>query len=352
MKEIYDQFKCRDFILDDDFRAWVHGDRPEDSDAWDKWLAAHPASRREVERGVSIVRALKIEEKVPTPEMIDSEWKKLQEKVAILESNSSNQSESPRTNRGLFSWFNLLVAASLLTVGLLSGRFIFNRIQLKANSELLSISTKNGKQKHLTLPDGTIVKLNAGSTLSYPVSFSKSQREVTLVGEAYFKVAKNPNAPFIIHTGELDTKVIGTEFNINAYPETGTVQVAVIEGKVRVNNVMVDHKPGVFLTQKEMVTFSKEDKELVVSSFDENDQIGWKDGLVYFEKSDFQTVIYKLERWYGVHIQISNNKVKLNEPTWRFSGSFKDKTLNEILDVISYPNKFSYKIDNGIVTLY
>ena len=106
---------------------------------------------------------------------------------------------------------------------------------------------------------------------------------------------------------------------------------------------------SVFLTKSEMATFQKNEGELIVSAYDEKEQIGWKDGILYFEKSDFTTTVKKLERWYGVTIQIS--EARKIDPSWRFSGKFKDKPLDYILGVMSYPNQFSYKINKDIVNL-
>lgn len=213
--------------------------------------------------------------------------------------------------------------------------------------------TEYGQQKTIVLTDGTKVKLNSGSTLTYPKTFASDRREVTLKGEAFFSVTKNPDAPFIIHSGDVTTKVLGTEFNVSAYPESGEVQVAVVSGKVKVNANVKEgaEKNSVCLNPSEMVTFEKKERELSVTSFDIRDQIGWKDGILYFEKSDFTSAIRKLERWYGIKIQLPADSGKLTETDWRFSGKFKDKDLAYILNVMSYPNRFSYTIENKKVNL-
>ena len=98
-----------------------------------------------------------------------------------------------------------------------------------------------------------------------------------------------------------------------------------------------------------MVTVQTAQGELVVSDFDEKEQIGWKDGILYFEKADFSSAVERLERWYGVRIKISEKRKM--DPSWRFSGKFKDKSLDYILEVMSYPHHFTYKIKDNNVTL-
>jgi ferric-dicitrate binding protein FerR (iron transport regulator) len=193
------------------------------------------------------------------------------------------------------------------------------------------------------------VKLNAGSILSYPKVFEDTLREISLTGEAFFDVVRNEKSPFIIHTGNITTRVLGTSFNIRAYPENKEIQVAVVEGKVKVRTESGSGENGVCLIKSEMVTVQKEHGKLIVSDYDEKEQIGWKDGILYFEKSDFLSTVRRLERWYGVRINIGEGRKM--DPSWRFSGRFKDKPLNYILDVMSYPHQFSYKINNNTVNL-
>ena len=242
-----------------------------------------------------------------------------------------------------------MTAASVIAVVcFVSQRFFFSPPQ-KITSAPVEKKTGNGQQLSIKLPDGTLVTLNAGSLLSYPKQFEDTLREVRLIGEAFFDVVRNEKAPFVISTEGVTTRVLGTSFNIRAYPENKEVQVAVVEGKVKVKMGSGSGKKSVCLVKSEMVTVHKEQGQLVVTDYDEKDQIGWKDGILYFEKSDLTTTIRKLERWYGVKIHISEGRKM--DPTWRFSGKFKNKPLDHILGVMSYPHQFSFKINDNTVSL-
>jgi transmembrane sensor len=341
----YNHFKCNDFILDDDFRAWLNGDAPEKDHLWRSWLLSNPAAEIEVEKARNIFQAFHVRESKPDAADIEGQWKRLN--LAIAKPHR----EQSRIRR-IWPIISILAAASVILVFFFAGSYLYPPAVKSVTVSSVNEEVGNGQQRTIKLPDGTQVKLNSGSVLTYPKIFSDTLREVTLSGEAFFEVVKNPAAPFIIHTGEVITRVLGTSFNISAYPETDQVQVAVVEGRVNVktNLSSPNAENSVCIVKDEMATFQKVQGELTVSAYDEKEQIGWKDGILYFEKSDFSTAVKKLERWYGVDIQIKN-KHKLDDPSWRFSGKFQNKSLDYILNTMSYPNRFSFSIHYDKVNL-
>ncbi|MGX5852059.1 FecR family protein [Dyadobacter jiangsuensis] len=346
----YDRFGYKDFVLDDDFRAWLNGTAPEKDHLWEKWLLANPARQAEIEKARRIVLALHFQDKSVPDHDIGQQWKRLESSIAASE--AAKESETP-SRRITLTWIWRLLAAACVVVGAF---FFVNRYLIGHHtpaSAYVPVEHKaaNGQQRRLLLPDGTRVTLNAGSSISYPQEFEEDVREVSLSGEAFFDVKRNEKQPFVITTGGVVTKVLGTSFNISAYPENKSVQVAVVTGKVKVNARIgsEDQNACVFLSKSEMATFQKEAGELIVSTYDEKEQIGWKDGMLYFQKSDFHSTILKLERWYGVKFEVAPG-VRM-DADWRFSGKFQDKPLDYILGVMSYPGRFSYQINNSIVKL-
>jgi ferric-dicitrate binding protein FerR (iron transport regulator) len=346
----YDRFGYKDFVLDDDFRAWLNGTAPENDHLWESWLLANPSRHLEIETARKIVHAINFQGRAVPAYDIEQQWKRLESSMASSPEAQSNEDKKlPDFTR----IFKLLVAACFV----LGAFFFANRYLSVKQDKIVAASpveqkTANGQQRKLVLPDGTKVMLNAGSVLSYPKEFEKDIREVSLTGEAFFDVVRNEKAPFLIRTGEVTTKVLGTSFNVRAYPENGAVQVAVVEGKVKVNATIGSEagKASVCLTKSEMATFEKEAGELTVSTYDEKEQIGWKDGMLYFQKSGFAATIAQLERWYGVKFKVAGS-VRM-DADWRFSGKFQNKPLEYILGVMSYPGRFSYKVNNDIVNLH
>ncbi len=207
----------------------------------------------------------------------------------------------------------------------------FSKIKTTSDEpEMKTISTPRGKDYELVLSDGTVVLLNADSKITFPTRFTGNKRTVKLVGEAYFKVSKNKHRPFIVETGNLYTKVLGTEFNLKAYPHSD-VNVTLIKGSVAVNaegkEVML--KPG------ENAEYS-EDKDIEVTTVDTEGYIQWKDGYFYFDNVPLIDVVRDLGRWYNVNIEIRNNS--LMSYRLHFIASRK-ASIKEFVDNL---NEFNY----------
>lgn len=207
----------------------------------------------------------------------------------------------------------------------------FSRVKATSGEpEMKTISTPRGKDYELVLSDGTVVLLNADSKITFPTRFTGNKRTVKLVGEAYFKVSKNKHCPFIVETGNLYTKVLGTEFNLKAYPHSD-VNVTLIKGSVAVNaegkEVML--KPG------ENAEYS-ENKDIEVTTVDTEGYIQWKDGYFYFDNVPLIDVVRDLGRWYNVNIEIRNNS--LMSYRLHFIASRK-ASIKEFVDNL---NEFNY----------
>ena len=340
-KKRYSDFKAPDFLLDDDFVAWLQGDDPTADEDWALWLAENPAARVEVEKARLLWQSMAFRSHTLGGAVLDQAWQKLQEQVAGGTSGVDPEAEgTPARILPIWGW--LAVASILLLAGVWVGKDYFASHQ---TPRLAETRTTNGQQLTLKLADGTTVRLNAGSMLTYPETFPTDKREVRLKGEAYFEVAPNATAPFIIRTGDVDVQVIGTKFTVKAYPESEFVKVAVVEGKVAVQANSEDAAPAgkkVMLTKDEMATVEKSNSELNVTNYDRNDALGWQNGILYIEKADFPQIIKQLERWYGVEISVDSAVTV--DATWRFSGKFENKSVDYILDVCRYPNVFTYEV--------
>ncbi|MGN6420564.1 MAG: FecR family protein [Pseudobacter sp.] len=174
------------------------------------------------------------------------------------------------------------------------------RYDLKGLSQgqvmLNTMSTPQGGQYQLTLPDGTKVWLNAASSITYPAVFVGKERKVMINGEAYFEVAKNKEMPFMVEVRGMSTvEVLGTSFNINAYSNEETVNTTLVEGSVKINKRVV-LKPGQQAVVKDSAAVS------VVNNADLEKAIAWKNGLFSFNNADLVSVMRQLERWYGVKV--------------------------------------------------
>lgn len=232
-------------------------------------------------------------------------------------------------------------------VGTQNGAAI-NYVNNEALTELVynEIEIPHGKTFKLTLSDGTVVHLNAGTSMKFPVNFIKGkQREIYLDGEAYFEVAKDRKHPFIVNTHEMGVKVLGTHFNVNSYEGSKSYTV-LAEGSVVVYN---QHKKNTIAYQKTIIPGQKASltsENIEVKNVDINKYLSWREGRLLFNNDSFLNIIKKIERKYNV--KIKNEYSELNN--LRFKGDFKNETIIDLLDTFKESAGFNYKIiDNEII---
>ncbi len=205
-------------------------------------------------------------------------------------------------------------------------------------------SNPAGQKSQVHLPDGSTVYLNAESELRYADNFASGKRDVFLQGEAFFKVVKDTSSPFSVHTDQFTTTVLGTSFNVNSYASEEEIEVALVTGKVLVQdnqNHLIHLSPG------EKATLDKKGGLMEKRAFDPNKTLLWKEGIIYFDKTNLAEAIKTLERWYNVNIQVSDLP---NKPL-TCTGQFKREYLSNVLNNLGFSLGFTYEIQNKNVTI-
>ena len=217
------------------------------------------------------------------------------------------------------------------------------------NNELSSlyntIDVPYGQRSQITLYDGTKVWLNSGTKFRYPVAFSSKTRDVYIEGEAFFDVVQNKNHPFLVYAGQLKVEVLGTLFNVCAYPDDDEIMATLEEGSINAINTVdgksVIIKPGeqlILNCATNLLNQQKVNTELYTS---------WKENLLKFENAPFDEVVKKMERWYDVKINV-DAKINTNE---RYTMTIKTESLREMLQLVSRTTKIKYEIEENMVVL-
>lgn len=204
-----------------------------------------------------------------------------------------------------------------------------------------------GKKFTVELSDGTVVNLNSGSRLKYPVQFlPDSMRQVFLEGEAYFNVTKNTERAFVVNADNLKTKVYGTQFNISSYSSNKTDHVVLVEGKIGVSFKKLEET---IMEPRELMFVDKQNWTISKSKIDIQKYIAWKDGVLWFDSEPFVNITRTLERHYNVIIE--NKLDYLN--TIKFTGTFENnESIEEILAVFADYKFFKFKKENNLITIY
>jgi transmembrane sensor len=238
-----------------------------------------------------------------------------------------------------------------------------------------------GSKTRINLPDGTIVWLNSESKLTYTNSYNIDKREVRLEGEGYFKVSEDKKRPFIVLTSNISVRALGTEFNVKCYPGEGFIETTLVKGSVKIkgnsdnNGIKTE---SLILKPNEKLTFIKKSgklysnidsfqnqpkqsikdsytgipnevrkEQIFIQTIDPSPYIAWKEDKLIFTGERFEEIKARLERWYGVSIQIKDPEIL----TYRFKGSFEKESLEQALEALKLASHFSYSINKNKIII-
>lgn len=235
------------------------------------------------------------------------------------------------------------------------------------------IKAPYGSKSEINLPDGSRVTLNAGSSLKYPSNFNSDNRDLILVGEAYFKVARNLEIPLIVKAGNINIKAVGTAFNVKAYDDDGLIETTLIEGKVEITHFRQGKEGNQYLNLnpkqkaiyiKESDSFTLEKIKAIDSSVikpvktiyndilispgvDVTQVIAWTQGKLIIRGESLDNLCVELQRKYNVKFIFMNEEIK----KYRFSGVLLDETLEQVLNVIKLTAPINYHFEGKTVFL-
>lgn len=206
-----------------------------------------------------------------------------------------------------------------------------------------------GKTFKITLSDGTLVNMNAGSSLKYPVQFIKGHnREVALDGEAFFDVAKDKAHPFIVKTRGVNVKVLGTKFNVSSYKEDTDINTVLVEGSVSLSDP-ANANTKTTLVPGEKGSWNSRNTEIAKEKVDTRFYTEWINGEIVFRKTAFKDIIIKLERTYNVTIE--NNRKDILDKKFNASFNKNIESIEKVLETMSKIQCFTYKIEGKLIKI-
>lgn len=261
------------------------------------------------------------------------------------------------------------IAASFILPFILGGSAMFAWVHKGtpgANDGMVTITSPKGATTRIELSDGTEVWLNAGSKLQYAHSYNGLRREVKLEGEAYFKVQTNPQKPFTVKAADLRILALGTSFNVKAYPEDKTVVTTLIDGEVKIDGSATSKPFNMMLRPHDHVVYQKpvtdNEKQLpaaapgkssaatpVATKAVDNTEIytAWKDGNWIVDAQPLSEMAITMERKFNVQVIFQDEELK----AYKFSGTFRQETLEQVLNILKLTAPLKYSIDKGTVTV-
>lgn len=300
---------------------------------------------------------------LPDRRMSDSFALKMEE---ALDKREAQDTATPVI--GWRKWRNYAAAAVLLLVAA-GGIFLF----LQPGQQKV-FAAKDGERKSVRLPDGSQVIINSGSTLTLSDDFDETGREVSLEGEVYFDIRSNEQKPFVIHTKASEVKVLGTAFNVRAYPSEETEVASLVRGAIQVRiktasgfsekyllkpmQKMIIHKTEQLPDKDKNTTVEKKlkplppriDSMIINKIIDDVAETAWTKNKLVFDNETLEEAALRMQKWYGIEIRFENPSLK----SIRYTGSYEGETLEKVLEAIQYSiPMLKYKTENnGLYILY
>ena len=374
----YKLYSSTDFLNDDSFVKWLLKSDHDAEMFWDTFVEEHPEKKNEIEEAVEIYNHFKFTSEDLTLEEVFAIWNNVKHKSVekrfsfltvlkyaavfvlvfttgalsyYLYNNATEETEfTIAENKPL----NFNEAQIILSDGksvplnskeseikydatgeqVIIDNDTIRQAKKEAEPTINRVVIPYGKSSQVTLSDGTQVWLNAGSQLVYPSVFKERQREVLLIGEAYFNVAHNAKVPFVVRTEHADIEVLGTSFDVLAYPDDKMFQTILVTGSVSIETKskgLLSGKNKMVLEPNQMFYLDKESGVNYVNNVDVATYTSWKEGMFDCDKLDLSRVVRRLERYYNKQINIKDPLIG----TYKISGKLDLKgDISEVLDVI------------------
>lgn len=338
-------------LLSEQMAAYLAGELPApEREKMRLLLAAHPEYRQLYQQMLTVWQQ-------KTTHQFDSRqaFAKLAQRINATELPWAQPGESARIrtlNRPVvWLWAATIAFLVVATAFFVGYKNTFRpESQPLAQENLMEKVIPAGKKSFLILPDGSKVWLNADSKLKYPVAFSGKIREVFLDGEAFFDVVKNPAQPFVIQTSQARIQVLGTSFDVKAYPDSKTVETMVVSGKVKISE-RANLENFVFLRPDEKGVYTaanrKISKSAVVRPEEKLEYVDWKKGTLALYDESMAEVATKLERWYGVTVEMDADKLQ----NCRVTAHFENQPIEKVLEYIKMVTPLEYAYQGNTIIL-
>lgn len=373
----YVDFEMEDFVLDNSFQNYCLGNNHEDVVFWEDWIKRHPGKAEIFRLAKEVYISLNGNHNAEQFNADRIEFAKIA--ASHLSETSLNSPAEPikLTNHAplrKIALYGSVAAAIILGAFYFTkfGNFISTKSGLKhLPADQITKVSKQGERKSFQLPDGSIVMLNAESEIHIDKNFNTRTRELTLEGEAYFDVAHDASRPFIIHTNNMDVKVLGTIFNVKAYPGDKTTETSLIKGSVEISlhsketgkillhpnekivipnttdHIVTKNTDHIDIKPNATENSNKAEYKITGLTYNKNNdaitEVSWTKNRLAFNNCSFETIAKDLERWYNVKISFRSEEVK----AYKFTATFDQKNIERVLEALQLSRYFNYTITNN-----
>lgn len=258
--------------------------------------------------------------------------------------------EQRLVKRARLYWLKRFSVAAACIIAIIGLSSLISYIRVGSSTDdpqYITLEANAGIRTHFNLPDGTVVYLNSGSSLSYPVPYDSKERKVCLSGEAYFKVTHNEKQPFIVSAfgDRYNVRVLGTEFNMQAYASEDQISTTLVKGSV---NVEVKNKIGKIykweLKPSEKAVCDIDEGKVLITKVNTIYETAWMEGKLMFKNMPLPQVLKRLSYFYNVKFEIQDPVIN----SYYFNGTFENKQLSQVLDYLKISSRIDYEIKQAM----
>lgn len=363
-------YEVEDFICDESFQHFCLGNNQEHVLFWENWIRNNPHQSEIINEAIRIVSILNARQGnllAQSDYLKDSinRADRLKEILQDTTSGSEINEIKPVHRRLKGVKYVSAIAASLLALTLIGYLFLKPAHSVKpvisAEVEADRITSGDQIRKTVVLSDGSIIILHRNSTITLAADFSASKRELTLSGEAFFDIMHNESHPFTVHTAEIDIQVLGTEFNVKAYPGDVQTETSLFRGKVAVYKKGFPHEKTILQPNEKLVFnngYALKQTSIPKKSFsiipivpdtvsNKAKEIEWVHNRLKMDDEPLETIAAKLQKWYGINIVFSDEETK----NYRYSGTFESETVVQALEALQLSYPFRFKVEGEKITI-
>lgn len=343
----FNAYEAEDFLQEQSFLNYCVASNEEDVLFWTNWISEHPDREPAVKQGKELYYLLN--GNITAKEFAADE----QQFIAAFEKHTGSPLLAPKATR-FKAWYYVSAAAACLLLAFFAYNYFGDVPANAVPATETTYSLPNGSplKKQLVLSDGSRLTLNAGSVIRLAGNFNVSSRELFLEGEAYFDVTHDAGKPFIIHTTAMDVKVLGTQFNVKAYPRDRAYETSLITGSVEITlqknkqKIILTPNHKITLLNDEMQSPSKDTGAFYVAPLTASaEELSWIKNKLVFRNSSFEDIAHELERWYNVSVVLEDEAIK----KFRYSATFENKNIDEVLAALQLSRPFRVRKDNANV---
>lgn len=367
----YQNYTVEDFVCNESFQRYCMGADEEAIQFWESWIRNNPQQKPVIREAIQLFGILSAKQgnlPVQLEHLKDGIRRFDMLKMVLQQEEGTVEEPVPSIGKNRFRRVAGIAASALILI--MAGYFFFFRSSSKTSQQHsvveqiareTGIVSGNEPRKTVVLPDGSVVTLRSNSKIILAKDFNKSSRELHLSGEAFFDVTDQQQLPFIVHTDEVKIEVLGTVFNVSAYPGNELTETALFRGKVAVTRKGHPDQKVILSPSQKMVFSSKMNREdvadntpfKVVSMLPDPvshkaKEIAWVRNRLRIEDEPLEVIAARLQQWYGIHISFASEEVK----AYRYSGTFESESVVKALEALqlSYPFNFDIRKDSIVIS--